>query len=142
MTDFDEFWGAYPFRTTPSGRRVKVGKKAAASQYAELEFQAKYFGGVSMSGILQAATAYAECQDPRFVKDAFRWLRDGGYDDDYEIADSETDRRRDGIAAAVARSMESRTRGAGDEGSGPDGAGAGPEGVIRLDAYRDGQETG
>lgn len=79
MTDFDTFWrDHYPARLTRRGKLVKIGKAPAREQWDKL-----IKAGKDADELCYAATAYAECQDPEFVKDCFRWLRDGGYEDFY-----------------------------------------------------------
>lgn len=76
--NFDLFWARYPHRLTPGNRRVKLGKAAARKHFP------KAVKDVGINALLHAVQLYARCEDERYVKDAFRWLRDKGYEDDYD----------------------------------------------------------
>lgn len=73
--DFERFWGLYPAR---DGRKREKAK--ARTQWAKLSQKER-------QKALRAAPRYAK--DEKFIKDAFRWLRDKSFDDWLEPA-SET----------------------------------------------------
>jgi len=77
---FDDIFKAYPARET-NGRRVKIGKRLAKPFYE------KALKEISEAELLAAVKAYGRAQNPAYVKDCFRWLRDGGWEDDYGVDD-------------------------------------------------------
>ena len=101
--EFKRFWLDYPYRLTDSGALKKVGKsKCLIFEEKRPRRVRHYFSdAMAMAGIdhlCEAAVMYGKTTDPKFIRDAYRWLRDGDYDTEYaEIFIEKTDTRLFGL---------------------------------------------
>ena len=99
--EFKRFWLDYPYRLTDSGALKKVGKSKCLV-FEEKRGVRHYFSDamamVGIDALCEAAVMYGKTTEPKFIRDAYRWLRDGDYDTEYaEIVVEEVDRRFFGL---------------------------------------------
>ncbi len=101
--EFKRFWLAYPYRLTDSGAWKKVGKSKCLVFEEKRPFRVKHYflDAVTMVGIdhlCESAVMYGKTTKPKFIRDAYRWLRDGDYDTEYaEIVVERVDKRFYGL---------------------------------------------
>ena len=81
MTDFETFWKAWkPRYIESSGKLVKLNKARARTAFT-------IACRVMPAGELIATAAkFCAAVDHRYIPDAFRWLKDGRYEDEIEDA--------------------------------------------------------
>lgn len=73
---FEAFWKAYPARVGDNGVGKKIGKDAARQQF---HLALKH---VTFDELMAAVAVHAQSTDARYVKDAHRWLKGKGWQDD------------------------------------------------------------
>lgn len=74
---FNLFWSNWPPRQTPRGATVKIGKAEAREWFTKNKPDDATF-----RFIMQAVARYSRSVDPKYVKDAFRWLKHRRWEDD------------------------------------------------------------
>lgn len=86
--EFKLFWAAYPFRLTDRGALVKTGKAKCLTFEERRPHKIRHYFADAMAvcdieTLCEAAEMYGKTTEPRFIRDAHRWLRDGDFDTEY-----------------------------------------------------------
>ena len=86
--EFKLFWDAFPYRLGDRGDMKKPGKSKCLTFEEKRPHRIRHYFAEAMAAVgieelCEAARMYGMSTEPRFVRYAHRWLRDGDYDTEY-----------------------------------------------------------